>query len=95
MTIVLTIAPSSRATSVPSIAAHPFRKFLDEKMRVTLNTDDPGISNITLTHELELAAREFALTSKQIEELQAVAGRAAFAEKSIRDELLIALKRTG
>lgn len=79
--------------SVPSIAAHPFKKFLDEQMRVTLNTDDPGISNITLTHELELAAREFALTGRQIEELQANAAGAAFAEKSVRDELLSVLAR--
>ena len=81
--------------SVPSIAKHPFKKFLDEKLRVTLNTDDPGISNITLTHELELAAREFALTGKQIEELQANAARAAFAGESVRDELLVRLKHTG
>lgn len=78
--------------SVPSIAAHPFRKFLDEQVRVTLNTDDPGISNITLTHELELAAREFALTGKQVRELQVNAARAAFAQKSVRDELLVRLE---
>ena len=62
--------------SVPSIAAHPFRKFLDEQVRVTLNTDDPGISNITLTHELELAAH------------------AAFAEKSVRAELVARVAAT-
>jgi adenosine deaminase len=73
---------------VPSVAAHPFRKFLDEKLRVTLNTDDPAISNITLTHELELAAREFGLTGAQVHELQANAARAAFAENSVRDELI-------
>jgi adenosine deaminase len=70
--------------SVPSIAAHPFRKFLEEHMRVTLNTDDPGISNITLTHELELAAREFSLTGQHICELQVNAARAAFATSSER-----------
>ena len=70
--------------SVPSVAAHPFRKFLDEQLRVTLSTDDPGISNITLTHELELAAREFTLTEKQIRELQVNAARAAFASPSER-----------
>jgi adenosine deaminase len=40
--------------SVPSLSKHPFKKFLDEKVRVTLNTDDPAISNITLTDEFEL-----------------------------------------
>jgi adenosine deaminase len=74
--------------SVPALAAHPFRKFLAEQVRVTLNTDDPAISNITLTDEYELAAREFNLTPAQIRELQENAARAAFAEKSLRDELL-------
>jgi adenosine deaminase len=70
--------------SVPSLSKHPFKKFFDEKVRVTLNTDDPGISNISLTHELELAAREFALTELQICELQGNAARAAFAPPSER-----------
>jgi adenosine deaminase len=73
--------------SVPALVKHPFKKFLDEQVRVTLNTDDPGISDITLTHEVELAARAFGLTGKQVRELQANAARAAFAPASVRAEL--------
>src|ERR1043166_1472789 len=72
--------------TVPSAAAHPFKKFLDEKLRVTLNTDDPAISNITLTDEFALAAREFRLTDAQIYELFVNAARAAFAEPSVRQK---------
>jgi adenosine deaminase len=72
---------------VPALVKHPFKKFLDEQVRVTLNTDDPGISDITLTHEVELAARAFGLTGKQVRELQANAARAAFAPASVRAEL--------
>jgi adenosine deaminase len=73
--------------SVPSVRAHPLRKFLDEQLPVTLNTDDPAISNITLSDEFELAAREFALTEKQIGQLLATAAGAAFAEPDVRREL--------
>ena len=77
--------------SVPSMQKHPFKKFFDEKVRVTLNTDDPAISNITLTDEFELAAREYNLTPIQIRELLLNAAAAAFAEPSIRAELAKAL----
>ena len=77
--------------SVPSMQKHPFKKFFDEKVRVTLNTDDPAISNITLTDEFELAAREYELTSAQIRELLTNAANAAFAEPSVRAQLVKAL----
>ena len=74
--------------SVPSFQAHPFKKFLDEKVLVTLNTDDPAISNITLTREFEAAAREYKLTPAQIRELLVNAANAAFAEASVRQGLV-------
>jgi adenosine deaminase len=77
--------------SVRSIQQHPFKMFLDENVRVTLNTDDPAISNITLTDEFELAAREYKLTPAQIRELLMNAANAAFAEPSVRKELASSL----
>ena len=79
--------------TVPSLAAHPFRKFLDEKVLVTLNTDDPAISNITLSDEFALAAREYKLKSDEIRGLLVNAAHAAFGEKSLRDELAEKVQR--
>jgi adenosine deaminase len=73
--------------TVTSLQRHPFKKFLDEQVCVTLNTDDPGISNITLTDELELAARGFNLRPSQIRQLQQNAARAAFAGPSLRKQI--------
>ncbi len=73
--------------TVPSLQAHPFGKFFDEKLRLTLNTDDPGISNITLSDEFELAARAFKLEPQEIRELLVTAARGAFAPPSMRAEL--------
>ena len=74
--------------SVPSLQEHPFQKFLDEKVRVTLNTDDPAISNITLTDELELAAHAYKLAPAQVRGLLVNAAQAAFAEPPVRRELV-------
>ncbi len=74
--------------TVPSAQAHPFQKFLDEKLRLTLNTDDPAISNITLTHEFELATREFRLKPDEVRSLSLNAAEAIFGERSLRLGLL-------
>ena len=72
---------------MPSLHAHPFKKFFDEKVRVTLNTDDPAVSNITLSGEFELAAREYKLKPVEIRELLVNAAHAAFGETSLRRSL--------
>jgi len=74
--------------SVSSLQTHPFQKLFTEIPRVTLNTDDPAISNITLTDEFELAAHTYKLTPTQIRELLVNAAQAAFAEPSLRRELV-------
>ena len=83
----LCLTSNLQTCTVPSLAAHPFKKFLDEKVRVTLNTDDPAISNITLTEEFELAAREYHLKPAQIHELLMNSAHAAFGEPSLRRDL--------
>jgi len=45
-----------QTSTVESYASHPLRTFLDQGLLATINTDDPGISNITLEHEFEIAA---------------------------------------
>ena len=80
--------------TVPALAAHPFKKFFDEKVRVTLNTDDPGISNITLSDEFELAAREYKLKPAQIRELLDNAAQAAFGDTSLRRSLAAQIQQS-
>jgi adenosine deaminase len=89
--IEICLTSNLQTCSVPSLAKHPFKKFFDEKVRMTLNTDDPAISNLTLTDEFELAAREYKLTPAQIHELLLNAANAAFVEPSVRSQFAKAL----
>ncbi len=45
-----------------SIREHPFGIYFDAGLRVTLNTDNRLVSNTTMTHELDLACRNFGLS---------------------------------
>ncbi len=67
-----------QTSTVAGYASHPARLFLEHGMRVTLNTDDPGISAIDLRHEYEVAAPAAGLTKEQIHQAQRNALEAAF-----------------
>lgn len=55
-----------QTSTVESYASHPLRTFLDQGLLATINTDDPGISNITLDHEFEIAAPLAGLSSDHL-----------------------------
>ncbi len=63
---------------VPSYAAHPLKSFLEHGILATLNTDDPGISAITLEHEYEVAANQIGLNPAELERLRENARRVTF-----------------
>jgi adenosine deaminase len=55
--VTLEMCPTSNwlTHGVERVADHPVRRLLHEGVRVTLNTDDPGLMGIDLTHEYEAA----------------------------------------
>ena len=66
--------------SVLSYAAHPLKKMLDEGLLATINTDDPGISPVTLRDEFEIAAPKAGLTEEDTRKAQENAVRVRFTE---------------
>ncbi|MGQ0720174.1 MAG: adenosine deaminase [Candidatus Eiseniibacteriota bacterium] len=52
-----------------SYADHPFRSFFDKKFRVTLNTDNRLMSDVSMTGEFEVAAREYGLDFNDLEKI--------------------------
>jgi adenosine deaminase len=45
-----------QTNTVPSLAAHPMKRFLAHGLLATINTDDPVVSGIDLRHEYTVAA---------------------------------------
>lgn len=64
--------------SVPSYAAHPLKRMLDLDLLATINTDDPGISPVTLRDEFEIAAPKAGLTEADTRKAQENAVKLAF-----------------
>ncbi len=67
-----------QTTSVKDYPSHPMRQFMEHGLLATLNTDDPGISNITLSYEYDVAAPAAGLSPEQIVQAQRNALEIAF-----------------
>ncbi|NLG95731.1 MAG: adenosine deaminase [Chloroflexi bacterium] len=63
---------------VGSITEHPLRRMIEAGLRCTINTDDPGISGITLSDEYHLAIEELNLSTGELGGCIRGAARAAF-----------------
>lgn len=67
---------------------HPFRKMLDVGLPATLNTDDPTVSNCTLTDEFEIAVNELGLSYAKLREMTLISARSAFLTKPKQESLV-------
>jgi len=65
---------------------HPLKRFFDEGLMVTLNTDDPAMFQTSLSREYELAEQEFEFSRDQLRELARNSFEASFlpVEKKLR-----------
>jgi adenosine deaminase len=64
--------------AVKTMKEHPFGIYYRYRFRVTLNTDDRLMSNITLTDEYQTAAEAFNLDIDDLEKLSINAMKSAF-----------------
>lgn len=78
--IPLELCPSSNVDTgaVPSLADHPIRHFMEQRFRVTVNTDNRLMSDVTLSEEFRRLSHTFALTLDDVEKLTLNAMKSAF-----------------
>jgi len=81
--------------AVASLAEHPFGALRAAGQLVTINTDDPSVSGITLSGELLLAADAFGLSLEDLAGLQQASADAAFLDQAEREALKARLASRG
>jgi len=69
----------------PAMGEHPVKRYFDEGLMVTLNTDDPAIFATSLSREYQLVQENFGFTDEHLRELARNSFEAAFlpAEKKL------------
>jgi adenosine deaminase len=73
---------------VPELTQHPYRRMLEAGLNATLDTDDPSISQITLSSEYELVTRELGLDVPTLKQRILAAAGAAFLPEAERARLV-------
>ena len=67
---------------------HPVRKYFDEGLMITLNSDDPGMFGTTINREYELAQAEFDFSDEHLRELARNSFEASFLPPEKKVQLL-------
>ncbi|UCF35573.1 MAG: adenosine deaminase [Acidobacteriota bacterium] len=82
------LTSNAKTRAWPMVSSHPFPLLRNRGVPVTLNTDDPGLFETTLTKEYCLAADLFDLTEEHIQRLVLHAVQAAFLPHEERMDLM-------
>jgi len=72
--------------------SHPFPRMLDAGLNVTVNTDDPSISRITLSHEYHVLAGELGVPGEALRGCMLASAEAAFLPDAERKDLVKGLE---
>jgi adenosine deaminase len=78
---------------VDSLEAHPLMKLMDAGLNVTINTDDPSISRITLSHEYYNACEDLHMSQSMLRERIVAAAQAGFLSDNEKATLVSNLKK--
>jgi adenosine deaminase len=73
---------------VNSLDTHPLMQMLDAGVNVTINTDDPSISRITLSHEYYTASEELHMPQSTLRQRIVAAARAGFLAENEKEKLV-------
>jgi len=88
--IPLEICPTSNlqvSGFIDSYADHPFKRYMDLGIPVTLNTDNRLMSQVDLTHEFAAIVRAFNLGRDDVKKIVLAGVDAAFAPEETREAL--------
>ena len=83
----LNLTSNLQTSTVPSLAEHPLKAFLERGLLATINTDNPVVIGFDLRHEYESAAPAARLDAARIRQAQANALEIAFLTSDERERL--------
>jgi len=88
--VVLEVCPTSNVDSgvVTSFSAHPIPLLIEHGLKITLNTDDPSVSGITLSDEIDRTMVHLAFTMDDVKQHTLIAAHAAFLPNKERAALV-------
>ena len=83
--ITFEVCPTSNVQTGVTTAhrSHPLKEMIRQGLHVTINSDDPGISNIVLSDEFEIAGETLNISAEDLHRSNVQALKCAFLDKDI------------
>lgn len=93
--ITFEVCPTSNYQSgvVPALSAHPLPRMLQAGLNVTINTDDPSVSRIDLSHEFQLAHKDLGVPLDVLVQCVISAAQAVFLPENEKNTLVQNLRK--
>ena len=82
-----------QTSTVPSLAQHPLKTFLEHGVLASINTDDPAVQGIDIQHEYHTAAPAAGLSKEQIRQAQINGLEMAFLTVAEKQALIARIKQ--
>lgn len=82
-----------QTSTVPSLAQHPLKTFLEHGVLASINTDDPAVQGIDIQHEYHTAAPAAGLSPAQIRQAQINGLEMAFLSAAEKQALTARVKQ--
>ncbi|MDD2591656.1 MAG: adenosine deaminase [Erysipelotrichaceae bacterium] len=92
ITLEVCITSNIQCKTQPSYKEHPIKKLYDMGVRVTLNTDNMILSNVTLDYEYEKAMSELGFTYNDLIQMNIYAVEASFMPEEDKPKYIEQLK---
>ena len=73
---------------MPALSDHPLPRMLQADLNVTINTDDPSVSRIDLSHEFKLVREDLGIPIDVLRERILAAASASFLPEGERNGLV-------
>ena len=87
------ITSNYQTGAVKELSEHPLKKMIAAGLNVTINTDDPSISQITLSNEYRVAQENFGLPMETIRNCVLAAARSSFLQEPEKKTLVEQLSK--
>jgi len=78
---------------VNEVEKHPLPRMIESGLKVTVNTDDPSVSRITLSNEFQIAHEKLNITLDTLKMSILLAAEASFLPNAEKAELVKNLKK--
>ncbi|NJN80415.1 MAG: adenosine deaminase, partial [Anaerolineales bacterium] len=78
---------------VSSLEAHPLPTMFEKGLKVTINTDDPSISRITLANEYQIVCDKLHVSVNELKKSVLIAAESAFLKDDEKETLTVSLKK--